>query len=168
MNINESTPLEVAKSIFRAGVGDVQAIEELPGHKNLVFKVTAAQTGEAFVVKLFAPSNELVGINELLLYDHLQGTPFVRRRIAAARATTENPSSLILEYLEGATLLEKIAEIADDPQRLRSVTEQIIEYIAHCCTIRTERFGGLDAELKGTHHSWSGFLEDYLERAAER
>jgi ribosomal protein S12 methylthiotransferase accessory factor len=152
------------RGLFEDKICKANSFEIFSENKNLVFKVKT-EKDKTFLMKIHK-NEDCASIKnvENIMYDYLGNSSFVRKCAAKSSGTdADKVDYLILEYVEGSTLLEKLQrhEIEDLP----SVIKQIAQYVKFCKNIKVSGFGNVNSNLEGEADTWYLFLESYLENA---
>lgn len=153
-----------ARAIAARELGGVASLALLAAGKHHVWLATTPGA-ERWVVKVYSdePADGLIPNWELAAYRHLAGAPAVRTPLAASPRSGDEPGFVVLPYVEGPTLVERLA---DDPGGCAQLVSQIVDYVRACAQISTSGFGPLASDLVGCA-SWPAFLEGYLDRARQ-
>ena len=160
--MKKKTTLDMAIEFFEGQVSSINEIEKLGTEtKNEVYKIITNDK-RVFILKLLNDDDSSIRNNEVLMYDKLKNSGFIRDSIKGSYYFDGKTNNLlIIEYIKGSTLLELVQ--SDNQQAFKAV-ENVADYIRFCSDMSVSGYGNLKKNFVGEHSSWLEVLNEYTDK----
>jgi ribosomal protein S12 methylthiotransferase accessory factor len=156
---------DTVRQLLGEDYGPISAIARLPGGRNDVCRVLTV-SGQSLMVKLYRQHRDSIKNREIEMHACLLNCPAVRRPLACSPPDGGHHGYLVTEYVEGQTLLQRLAR--GPLPNARAIFKQVFEYVSHCAALPATGYGNLTADLRGESSSWANFLASHLGRTGRR